>query len=333
MGSQRNMNLDAVRVLACVAVIGLHTMRCDVSTANSILYYLCGFAVPAFFMSSGYILMHRDQITGKYLVRKICSVMLIVVLWNYLLYGAKTAALLVLGKGGNIQIPEVLLSPFRSLIKQGILYHFWYLGALMLVYLIVYLIYRLHLNKKGKLLFLVFLVSSVSLQIISYIYGTPVQKNVIQTFRLWTFMNYFLLGGLLAENRERIAGIPFKIHAGALALFTVFIPVFQLLVPFGDRHAEYFYDDLFTVIWIGLLFSFIMRVSLPERMKNAVGKLSPLTMGVYIIHIPLLSAAAHFLPNHSIWLSLAEWLSVMLLSFIAVYVISKIPVVNKLIKL
>ncbi len=51
----RNSNLDLLRFLACVAVVGLHISIKDLSAVNAVLYYLCGFAVPLFFMASGYM--------------------------------------------------------------------------------------------------------------------------------------------------------------------------------------------------------------------------------------------------------------------------------------
>lgn len=51
--SQRNCNIDLIRVLACAAVVGLHTIPKDLSVSTASLYYLCGFAVPFFFMTSG----------------------------------------------------------------------------------------------------------------------------------------------------------------------------------------------------------------------------------------------------------------------------------------
>lgn len=50
----RHYNIDLIRTLACIAVIGLHTYGIEIGLPNSIVYYLCGFAVPCFFMSSGY---------------------------------------------------------------------------------------------------------------------------------------------------------------------------------------------------------------------------------------------------------------------------------------
>ena len=59
---ERNTNLDLMRILACIAVVGLHTLQKDLSVFNSSLYYMCGFAVPVFFMASGYILLNREYV-------------------------------------------------------------------------------------------------------------------------------------------------------------------------------------------------------------------------------------------------------------------------------
>lgn len=47
-GRMRNLNLDLLRIIACIAVVGLHTLQKDLSLFNCTLYYMCGFAVPAF---------------------------------------------------------------------------------------------------------------------------------------------------------------------------------------------------------------------------------------------------------------------------------------------
>ena len=48
----RDCNIDIIRVIACVAVVGLHTFPKDLSVVTASLYYLCGFAVPFFFIIS-----------------------------------------------------------------------------------------------------------------------------------------------------------------------------------------------------------------------------------------------------------------------------------------
>lgn len=44
----RDCNIDIIRVIACVAVVGLHTFPKDLSVVTASLYYLSGFAVPFF---------------------------------------------------------------------------------------------------------------------------------------------------------------------------------------------------------------------------------------------------------------------------------------------
>ena len=54
--------ISDIALIACVAVVGLHTFPKDLSLVTASLYYLCGFAVPFFFMSSGYFLLNRGEL-------------------------------------------------------------------------------------------------------------------------------------------------------------------------------------------------------------------------------------------------------------------------------
>lgn len=84
--TRRNCNVDFIRVIACIAVVGLHTFPKDLSVATAALYYLCGFAVPFFFMSSGYFLLNRGEVSYKYAVQKCGGIIRIVFLWNAMLF-------------------------------------------------------------------------------------------------------------------------------------------------------------------------------------------------------------------------------------------------------
>ena len=79
---KRDINIDFLKIIACIAVIGLHTLQKDLSIANTFLHYFCGFAIPVFFFSTGYILFHRKEITFKYCLRKCLKVIRVVVIWN-----------------------------------------------------------------------------------------------------------------------------------------------------------------------------------------------------------------------------------------------------------
>lgn len=71
VSGRRNYNLDLLRIMACIAVIGLHTSSKDVSVLNTLIYYFCGFAVLLFFMAIGYILMQRTENNKELCEKKI----------------------------------------------------------------------------------------------------------------------------------------------------------------------------------------------------------------------------------------------------------------------
>lgn len=64
----RNNNIDLIKLYACICVVALHTIPKDLSAVTTTIYYLSGVAVPLFFMSSGYFLLNRGEISIKYTI-------------------------------------------------------------------------------------------------------------------------------------------------------------------------------------------------------------------------------------------------------------------------
>lgn len=60
---QRNENIDLIRAMAWLAVVGLHSFAKD-EDISSWFYYLCGFAVPFFFMASGFFCWIEEGCSG-----------------------------------------------------------------------------------------------------------------------------------------------------------------------------------------------------------------------------------------------------------------------------
>ena len=65
----RNINLDLIKVLACVGVVLLHTTMGGFKETGSwnflaYLYYLGTYSIPLFFMVNGYLLLgKRDNLS------------------------------------------------------------------------------------------------------------------------------------------------------------------------------------------------------------------------------------------------------------------------------
>lgn len=78
---ERNQNLDLIKCIACLGVVGLHS----VGMVNYTIYYLCDFSVPLFFMVNGFLMFSKEEISYGYAFRKILNLIKVVVLWNLLI--------------------------------------------------------------------------------------------------------------------------------------------------------------------------------------------------------------------------------------------------------
>jgi surface polysaccharide O-acyltransferase-like enzyme len=223
----------------------------------------------------------------------------------------------------------------KSLVKKGMLWHFWYFGALLLIYICVPLLnkHRERLNR----IWIAFFAFGFLAQLGSYIIGTPLQSYCIQTFRLWTWIQYFILGGLCGrEWRHPERNVTLKAHTYSVALASAFVVLYQNIVGrflLHNLYAEYFYDSVFTILWVVVLFTWIMRLNLSLKLNNIIRRLSPLTMGIYIIHPLLIRIGAHFIKIDNILFSLIYFIAILLVSGLLAGILSRIPLMNKLIKL
>ena len=338
LAEKRNLNLDLAKLISCFAVVGLHTLKPELSVLNKVLYYLCGFAVPIFIMSSGFIVLHKKEITLKYAVSKSLIILRIVVIWSFLIWVIQCIQNF---RNGTIS-PSILLgfpkNIVKSLIQKGWLSHFWYLGAMILLYCIAILLHKMikyNANtkdaqiKKTIMLWSIAAILSMMIQLTSYIAKEPIQKLVIQTFRLWSWVQYFLLGALMVYFIPKITEkLSLKIHIVLLSIISAVSCAWQVIagIPIlNDWRAEYFYDDGLFILWICLLFSLLIRIPLSERIKKQVSILSPLTMGVYIVHQLLIKGAEHFITINHPAQAVLLWCGILLLSFIVVYLIRKLP--------
>lgn len=331
--TNRNYNLDLMKILACIAVVGLHTLQKDLSLLNASMYYMCGFAVPVFFMASGYILLNREISTPRYYIRKILNIFRVVTFWSVLYFLVHFIWDL---KEHNLNDYTIFFLPLlvlKSFIQKGPLWHFWYLGALIILYAILPFLKKL--SNYYKQLWIILLITCCTIQLFSYIIGTPLQEYCLQTFRLWTWLQYFILGGLV-KNNVFIKGISKQVHTMALISITLFVVFFQNLVGryvLHNCYAEYFYDSFLTILWISLLFTYIMKLNLSPRAIKVVDCFSVITMGVYILHPFVMKIISHFIIANTFFLSLIYFCAVLLVSAFLSLIIKKIPMIKRCIEL
>ena len=329
---RRDCSIDLIRIIACVAVVGLHTFPKDLSVVTALLYYLCGFAVPFFFMSSGYFLLNRGEVNYKYVWHKCTGVIKTVFLWNGILYVMKLGKTLIFDKTIAIDLFAFVKEFLKSFLQKGTMWQFWYLGALLIVYMLLPLLSKLNLNSK-RVLLLVCGIISIAIQVASFQYGEPLQKHVTQTFRIWTWLFYFLLGAEMKtlkvwlSNRISIASQALLCIVGTILIveFENYVGCKKILEMTGILHAEYFYDSAFEMLWIGLMLSFLLRINFSGWSSKCITELASLTMGVYIIHPMILKLTVKIIGNTSIFRSIVYWFVTTLCAAVITWSIKKLP--------
>lgn len=180
-----------------------------------------------------------------------------------------------------------------------------------------------------------------TVQTVSLVMTYPLQAGVIQTFRVWTWLLYFLLGSFIEEITSCLKK---KLHFNAHLIMVVVVTGIVLAVHYfvGTRvillggkilKAEYFYDSILDIIWVILFFSLLLRVKICKRVKEFIRKFASLTLGIYIIHFPLRLIVVRILKVNSLTEAVCFWLIVLIISAGITWIIGKTKIGRYLTKI
>ena len=332
MHKTRNINLDLIKVLACIGVVLLHTTMIGFKDTGSwnllaYLYYLGTYSIPLYFMVNGYLLLGKRNITYSYILEKVKWILITVSSWNTIVWLLKR---------------DFAVNPVKkiigSMVQKGYFFQFWFFGALILIYLCLPILKKF-LNSKRSYLYILSLLISIGLifELTNIIIQTPLQSYVIQTFRLWTWFFYYILGGLIAQFDKEFIKNGFKrwmkIVAVLLLLITPVILFFLAKTIYHNLFAEYFYDILFVKIVSLGVFLTILTLSLKESKYKWIVSLSNQTMGVFIVHTYVMKVLEKLLGFSYTGAYLLFPIFTLCISIIVVSLLMKIPYFNRIVKL
>ena len=95
----------------------------------------------------------------------------------------------------------------------------------------------------------------------TFILFKPLQQYIPQTFRIWTWLFYYIIGGFLGEINIRKIEVN-SIFKGAIILLFI-SPLILFYISkniYHNIYAEYFYDSiLIKVLSIGLFIIFVKK--------------------------------------------------------------------------
>lgn len=279
MTQERNLNLDFIKIIAMILVIGIHSgtkwMIGDIDINRYLKLTLCGSAIPLFFTVSGYLLLGRKNIDWRYSAKKIWGIVRFVFLvcWIYWLI------MLIITQEPHWD--KLYKDPLGAFLMGGTFWQFWYFGAMCLTYLLYPFLNSIYIEKQKTFvrLFIFIIIICTTVLIINTITPGTFEKRIPQPFRIWNWLMYFCLGGYIKMN-------PKVIH-WKWVLLLAFVYCAQLVVvkyvnPTMFK-ADYNYASLLTLFYVYCLFQVLNHVNI-HKIGGGIKQLSSLFLPVYTIH-------------------------------------------------
>lgn len=345
---ERNYSLDLARIAAVLAVVMIHVSSGFVSsyeintlefqTAN-VLDSLSRLGVPLFVMISGSLFLDekRKISTRNLYFKNIKGILFLLYLWSFL-YTCIYNVVLPLLQNENV-IPEEF---FRDFVLGH--YHMWYMFMIAGLYAVTPFL-RLFVKKKNCRLVLLFIVLSVGVQFtIPILEGISVYFpeantliDLVNKFKLDFFCGYavyYMLGWYIVH-----IGFP-KAQKYAICTAGIISLILTVLYVRTTHDYENAYDNLnlFILLYASgmmILLSGSIRHEPSTKTKKILILLSRMSFGVYIIHPMLITIAKLIVPYHvqPLRYMLLLYIGVMVLSFLICYLLSKVPLARKLVRM
>lgn len=280
--SMRNKVLDAAKAIAAYSVVLLH-VRFPGKTGE-LINALARFAVPFFFMVSGYFCFKtREEAVLKRMPGKVKHILLLIGISFpfYILWGCIQN--IIKGKNAAEWLREIAAWPH---VKDFFIYnsssavksHLWFLPALLYCYVIFWIIAKLKAYKPAYFLIPVLLTVHVWMD-----EGRFLLEN---SFRVMEFRNYlftglpfFLLGHLIHRQQEILK----KRLSGFLCLLLVLLGALITITEFFMiGRMELYIGSIFMSAGIFLFAVLCPGLSVPAFLER-VGEND--TLYIYILHL------------------------------------------------
>ncbi len=284
---ERNISLDAIKILSCIMVVLLHSLRAFDKTVemHTYLYYFCRCTMPLFFMAAGAVQLVKDKIEYKYCFKKIKNIILLMLAY----YGCDM--LIRLSIYHDFTLNGLLTYAKAAYRDFGV---FWFLQTMIILYLILPIIHKVY-KKHPFIILSVLGVGSLVLNTYNlyniYFNGADyfVEKNVWVQFRCWIWIFYYILGGVLFMNYKKI-NISMPILWGLVIITTIIAITYMykvLYIRTALIDGQWSYTSLSVMIWSSVLMITLMKIDY-SSIKGIISQAAPTIIPIYALHYIIL---------------------------------------------
>ena len=340
---KRNYLIDIVRVLAIVGVIVVHTVNNIIRQVNfdilrlPILFSierLFRYAVPLFFIVSGYTLTYRygkRAFSKEFYYRRLIRIVIPYIIWSTL-YTIMD---------GDFQITSVVDKDFIVKILTGsAAIHLYFIPAIVL--LNVFYPFLLNLAKKiTPVVAILFTVAEILLLSYDY-YITPLPVGgPLRVALLNTFM--FVVGILTCIHEKKVTLLVQKWFVSILAMLPMLygLLIYQTLTLFlGSKRVDIINSQWQPLIFLITILLWLVLIAKPVVLslgwKQVFEFLSRKSFFVYFIHVGIISIFWKIYGSRvfsstegdvvdTFWFAPISFIFVLFVSYLCAYLILRIP--------
>ena len=325
--NNRNISLDLMRILACLAVIVVHTAGTGLMPGRdyplmSVEWITCfvwrslsGWAVPLFVMITGSIFLDplKDVTITKLFKNNILKLLIVLILWSMFYTFFCNGEFLPLGMASG---------------------HLWYLSMIIGLYLTIPILR--YIPEKIRDYFLLVWLFFLIYDFVAKLYHVNVLQELEHYF-FTGYVGYLLLGDWCRRHKDNTKlCVAFIVIATIVLALSICISIYM-----SNLHAEtrssliHYFSPITVMMAIAVYFMCSMlSVKLIEcnKLQNIIKDISFNTLGIYLIHMFLLiqgyTRVVRFVSNPLIFIPLIVG-GVFVLGYVITKVLKKIPFVGK----
>lgn len=342
----KKIYLEILRIIACFLVIARHTNSFVLHTSSTnsfswiitVCYHMLSMVcVPIFFMISGSLFLSKER-TYKEMIKKTIMRLLIPMLFFSIIIHFKRIPILSI---------ENILNFIDLFLKNQILGTYWFIYALMGLYLATPFLQKIckNMTEKDYRIFMLYALIFVMIVPIFKRYDIFVLASEFNIPLMSSYIIYYIIGNYIFNYDIKTN----KKQDTYIIILSIIVLVLGTVMTYVDCNIlnlnDYYYVDMnrITVYIPSIMIAYLMRkkiekINISEQKEAKILSISATTFGVYLVHALFIDNCKFiytFMTNTlSIWpfLSLIIY-QIILFAFLVliIKILKKIPGIQKVV--
>ena len=287
--------IDILKLFFSVCVVALHTYL--FLDTNPTLYWYSShciwrLAVPFFFVTSGYFFSQKLRNTNnqkKTLLMSIKRLMILLIFWLMIGLPFQIHSLLI----QQLSIKKIIIELLRSIIfyPWGAL---WYILALIIAYILIYMFIKKEKNVIPLIIgFLLYLFAIISNSYYFIIEGTSAQIIVDKYLEIFISSRNGLFIGFFYVAIGNYLYVKKKSSTKKNVLMLI-IGMIGLILETTFIYNRHYIEDHSLFFSLLIIVPAIFELSKKIHIKADSKKIRNLSIGVYVIHRPIINCLTYF---------------------------------------